>query len=246
MKIGLAALSFKTKDIPYNQNKMIETLKKYSAQADLLVFGESFLQGFQSLSWNYQIDEKIALSLDDEIIQSLRAACKEYGIGLSFGFLGKEKQEIFSGQLTIDDMGKVINLFKRVSIGWKETEADKDKRYVEDEGFHAFTYKGLDLAVGICGDFWYEENIQAINKLDKDLVLWPVYTDYNPKAWNETIKYEYAEQARLIGSKVFYVNSVCYDIQGEDVAKGGAVYFKTGQIEKELPSGSEGVLIVEV
>ena len=58
MKIALAAVGFLTNDIDYNFHKIKETVKKYSSQADLILFGESFLQGFDCLTWDYSRDCK--------------------------------------------------------------------------------------------------------------------------------------------------------------------------------------------
>ncbi len=52
MKVVLASASVKNSDIPYN----LQAMKKAMASccgADLIVFGESVLQGFDCLSWEY-------------------------------------------------------------------------------------------------------------------------------------------------------------------------------------------------
>ena len=60
------------------------------------------------------------------------------------------------------------------------------------------------------------------------------------------MKYEYAEQAGKIGGTVLYVNSVCIDKNDEESARGGSVLFVDGEIKKEIPSGKEEILFVEV
>lgn len=102
------------------------------------------------------------------------------------------------------------------------------------------------ITVGLCGDFWYDENIEVAKQLHPDIVFWPVYTDFNYNEWNNSAKLEYAEQAGLIDGKVLYVNSVCLDKEGDEIARGGAVLFVDGRIEKEVPAGQENVLLVEV
>lgn len=85
-----------------------------------------------------------------------------------------------------------------------------------------------------------------MKKLNTDIVLWPVYTDFNYQEWNDNIKYEYAEQADKCGKKVVYVNSYCLDKNSHDIARGGAAFFSKGKIESEISAGEESVLIVEV
>ena len=45
---------------------------------------------------------------------------------------------------------------------------------------------------------------------------------------------------------VLYVNSYCKDKEGNEIAKGGSALFQRGEISVEIPSGIEGVLVVEV
>lgn len=98
----------------------------------------------------------------------------------------------------------------------------------------------------MCGDLWYDENIYEVKQLHPDIVFWPVYTDFNCNEWNESIKYEYATQAGKVGSTVLYVNSFCIDKNTDEIAKGGAALFRNGNIDKEIPSGKEDVLVIEI
>lgn len=86
----------------------------------------------------------------------------------------------------------------------------------------------------------------AVKQLLPDVLFWPVYTDFNCNEWNESIQYEYAEQAGKVGGPILYVNSFCIDKTAEETAKGGSVLFRDGKIEKELPSGKEAVLVIEI
>lgn len=168
---------------------------------------------------------------------------KEFSLAVSFGFIEKDCGSFFSSQMTLDPGGRIIDLYRRVSPGWKEPFAGKE--YREGSGFHTFPFLGKKIAVGLCGDLWYEENIALLNELDPDVVWWPVYTDYTDSEWNEKAKREYAEQAGKIHAPVLYVNSVCLDPSGgSEIAKGGAALFEKGSIKEELPAGKEGIRIV--
>ncbi|WP_459129744.1 carbon-nitrogen hydrolase family protein [Guggenheimella bovis] len=242
MKIGLCSLAFKTHETKKNLETMLSTLEAYRGKVDLLLFGESFLQGFEALSFHYKTDREVAVSVEGPEIEVLKKKCKETGVALSFGFIEREEY-LYSSQLTIGPDGEILDLFRRVSVGWKESIADE--HYKEGEGFHLFTYLEKTFAVGLCGDFWFDHNVEAVRALQPDYVLWPVYTDFSSHEWNKTMKYEYLEQAKKIGERVLYVNSVCYDNDGPERAKGGACYFHAGTILSEHPSGTEGVLVVE-
>lgn len=73
MVIGLVSSFNIDNDIEYN----VEQIRNYSEQAkdnsiDLICFGESFLQGFECLSWKYEEDCKIAKQIDSEIVHQIK------------------------------------------------------------------------------------------------------------------------------------------------------------------------------
>ena len=105
-------------------------------------------------------------------------------------------------------------------------------------------YKGIKFSTALCGDLWHDEYLEQMMNINPDVLLWPVYTDFNYKEWNEKIKYEYAERVSGIGSKILYVNSVCLDKEGDEIARDGAALFENGRIIDEVPAGKEDVLIV--
>ena len=244
MKIALAALGFIDNDINYNKKVIINTLKKCSKIVDIIVFGESFLQGFDSLKFNYNEDKKIAVSINSDTIDEIKDACKLNNIAVSFGFFENFENNIYSSQITIDSKGNIINIYRRVSIGWKEKYATEE--YKEGKSFNVFNFMNKRITIGLCGDLWYDENICSINKLNPDIVLWPVYTDFNYNEWNTKIKYEYLEQANRINAKVLLVNSYCKNKNDIDIARGGALYISNKKIVDEVLSGKEDILIVEV
>lgn len=244
MKINLMSLAFKTKDLEHNKKIIINAMREYAHKADLLVFGESFLHGFEALSWDYEKDKTIAIDINDDIIKEIKMVAKENSIAVSFGMIEKADEALYSSQITIGKAGEVIDVFRRVSDGWKEPIADA--HYKEGDGFHTFDFEGKKILVGICGDFWHEELIEKAGAIDKDIVLWPVYTDFEPRVWNEEEKFEYAVQAAKLKAPVLYVNSVCYDFDEAYISKGGACHFDGDKIIKEVPSGAEAVLAIDI
>ena len=244
MKINLMSLAFRTKYVLDNKNIIIDVMKEYSHKADMLVFGESFLHGFEALSWDYERDKSIAIAIDADIINDIRRAAKENNIAVSFGMIEKHGEKLYSSQVTIGKDGNILDVFRRVSNGWKEPIADE--HYCEGDGFHTFDFEGKKILVVICGDFWHDELVEEASMIIKDVVLWPVYTDFAPNVWNEEEKYEYAKQAALLKAPVLYVNSVCYDFDEDYIAKGGACLFDDGKIVQEVPSGAEAILCLEI
>lgn len=244
MKYALASAGFLNGDVGYNKAVLVGTLEACAGKADIVLFGEAFLQGFDSLDFTAGHDAAVAVSREDRIIHELCRLAKAHAIAVSFGFLEQDCGTFFSSQLTIDQTGRVLDLYRRVSPGWKEPSAGTE--YREGSRFHTFDFLGKRVAVGLCGDLWYEENIARLNDLKPDIIWWPVYTDYSASEWNRTAKYEYAKQAGKLRAPVLYVNSVCLDrADAREAARGGAALFENGSIKAELPAGQEGILIVE-
>lgn len=244
MKCALAAVEFINKDIAHNKAVLADTLQKCAGKADAVIFGEAFLQGFNGISFAPEHDAAAAASREDRIIHEICGMAREHAVAVSFGFIEKDCGAFYSSQMTIDQNGRIADLYRRVSPGWKEPYAGRE--YCEGSGFHTFSFLRRKVAVGLCGDLWYEENIARLNELEPDVVWWPVYTDYSASEWNSTAKLEYAKQAGKINAPVLYVNSVCMDqSDGREMAQGGAALFDKGAIRAELPLGEAGILIVE-
>lgn len=245
MKCALAAKGFINGDLDHNSRVILKTLDDYRGRADMVLFGEAFLQGFYGPTFDLDHDLKMALALDDPVFDEIARKARESSTAVSYGFIEREGETIYSSQVTIDSQGELVDVFRRVSPGWKIEGAGES--YREGEGFHSFLLEGRKMSVGLCGDLWFDENIRQIKDLQLDLLLWPVYTDFPFKEWNSSIKYDYAAQANRACSRTLLVNSFCLDKRNEEeIAKGGAAFFLQGKIGKDLPAGEEGVLFVEI
>ena len=244
MRLALASNPVKNRNIPFNLQSMINAMEKCGGRADLILFGESVLQGFNSLCWDYEVDKPMAVSLADGPIRRMCQAAKKNAIAVCFGFIERVDDALYSSQIFIGANGEIVDVFHRVSAGWKEYW-QTDGHYREGQHFEKFIYDGKSFAVGLCGDLWTDGRPEEMKALRPDIVLWPVWCDYGPTEWNEKIKYEYAEQAALCGQDVFLVNPYCADPHGDGCAAGGSVYFRGGKIAAELPAGTAGILIAD-
>lgn len=239
MKIGLVAALIKDNDVEH-QLSVIEGYLKENKDCELLCFGESFLQGYDGLTWNYQIDKNRALDLASPVIEKTKALAKKYKCALSLGFVENYKAELYCTNLVIDKDGTIADIFRRVSEGWKVREATIE--YKEGDGFHSFTLNGIKFSTAICGDLWYDENVEAMNKIDKDIILWPMYIDFSKKRWEISEEEQYILKSSKFGVPALMYNSYKEDPKG---ANGGCYVFKDGELVDSLEMGSEGVLEVD-
>ena len=237
MKIALVVAEIVDGNIEFNLSQM-ERFAKDSrrAGADLVCFGEAFLQGFNALSWQFDQDKNVAVATDSKIFSRIISLTKEIGIDILFGYNEFDGEDIYSSCALIEN-GEIIHNYRRISIGWKES-SKTDGHYKEGNSVKVFDYKGKKCAIGLCGDLWdFPERFN----LGEDVLFWPVYVGWTKEEWENGGKMEYAEQANMCCPKTLYVNSIC-----EGDAFGGAAFFVDGQIQGELAIYNEGILFVEI
>ncbi len=235
MKIGLAAYRFINSDIAFNMAQIEKAMEAAQGKAELLCFGETFLQGFDALNWDYEHDKNIGITLDSEIVRQLCILTRQYEVDLLLGYVEKEADKLYSSCMVIAD-GKVLHNYRRISKGWKEFSRT-DEHYCEGIDTPDFLYKGRLFRIALCGDLWeYPERF----KTDATL-LWPVYVNFSLPEWQQ-YEQEYAQQAAMAASKALLVNS----ISEVPEAIGGAFCFENGSISSQLPYQAEGILYVEI
>lgn len=240
MKLVLCAGEMDNNKLDIQVNRMEEYMRSNKA-VDFLVFGESYLNGFDGLTWDYEIDIDRGISLEDDLIGKIQEMCLFYSSGLSFSFIERLENNLYCSNLVIDRNGNIIDLFRRKSPGWKDESAGPN--YCEGKDFQTFDYKDKRILVAICGDLWFDENIARINELEADLIFWPLYIDYLKDQWHKEAKFDYREQTSKLKAPVLMVNSY---MEGLDTAKGGAYFFDRGLIIQELALGKAGSLEIEI
>ncbi len=242
MRIGLIPELF-TLDVDHNLSQMLKWLQHFQGEnLDLICFGEACLQGFAALNADYEHDLAMAISQDDEVVARLQAACQRAKTGLGFGYIEKDNGFLFSSYMLIGADGNVLHNFRRVSPGWKLGQAFQDLRYREGSDYSNFEYMGKKITVAICGDLWHDDLIEHFKAVESDLLLWPLYTNYEIETWESGEKEEYAQRVACLNRPVLMVN--CFD-DGEDIAHGGAFVFEQGKLSQELPMGEKGILQVD-
>lgn len=237
MKIALACAQTIDRDISHNLSQIKHFMMQAKAKsADLVCFGEAFLQGFNALSWQYEEDRTIALSITSPEFAQIKAWTREIGIDVLFGYNELDGETIYSSCALICG-GEILHNYRRISRGWKEYW-NTDDHYREGTKVESFAYKGRQCAIALCGDLW---DMPEKFALGEELLFWSVYVSYDRDEWENSAKLEYAQQASLCCENVLYINSI-----GDGDAIGGAIHFSDGKIKKELPILSSGLLFVEI
>ena len=90
-----------------------------AAGAELVCFGEAFLQGFNALTWQFDEDRHIALPADAREIVQIRSWTREIGIDVLFGWNELDGDALYSS-CTLIGGGEISCNYRRISRGWKE------------------------------------------------------------------------------------------------------------------------------
>jgi len=235
MRIALASYEFRNKDISFNLHQIERGMEAVCGKADLLCFGEAFLQGFDALCWDYQTDLMMAIPQKSELVDSICNLSKRYGVDLGVGYIERAGDDLYSSYMLIED-GRFAHNYRRISHGWKEYWRT-DEHYREGDSTEEFFYRGETMQIALCGDMWdYPERFHT-----SGILLWPVFVDFSSEEWQEN-EADYAAQATLASDRTVLVDSLCYESEPNGI--GGAFYFRSGRTAEKLTTGTEGVLIV--
>lgn len=236
MVIGLAAYRYINHDIAFHMAQMDKAMRAAQGKADLLCFGEAFLQGFDAMNWDYAHDCEVAVSQDSALIRTLCDRTVRYGVDLMFGYLEREGEMLYSSCMVIEN-GRILHNYRRISKGWKEYW-HTDGHYREGDTTCDFEYRGKTFRIALCGDLWdYPERFQT-----KGTLLWPVCCNFTRKEWEEQYQAEYLEQAALAARKTLFVDA--YE-DGSDAVR-AAFCFTEGRIGSSILSDADEILYVEV
>lgn len=234
MRIALAAYEFRNGDIDFNLKNMERAIEAAIEKADIVVFGESFLQGFDALCWDFEKDKTIAITKNGETMRRVERMSRDHNIDLIFGYFELDGERIYSSCAVIEG-GRLAHNYRRISVGWREPNTDG--HYQEGEETCEFDYRDQKLMLALCGDMW---DMPKRFKTDGVLV-WPIYVIFPLDEWRK-MEHEYAEQTLLAAGSALLVNPISHDPD----SIGGAFFFENGRTAQKLEFGEEGLLFVEL
>ena len=211
-------------------------MKRAEGKAEMLCFGEAFLQGFDALCWDYDADKEIALELSSETITRLKNWTVQYGISLATGYIERDGEKLYSSCVVISE-GRIIHNYRRISKGWKEYSRT-DGHYCEGDQTGTFRLHGKEMMITLCGDLWdFPDRFRTDH-----LLLWPVYVNYTVEEWNSGALDEYAVQSALAANDVLMINP----LDNDPVNHGGSFCFHHGKTIARIPFDQEEILIVDI
>lgn len=241
MKIGLIPAKCVNGDIKHNANQIVKFIKiAAKSNIEFILFGESFLQGFNSLNWNFTHDIKIALDKEDNAIINILNTAKQYNIGVGFGYFELANDAIYSSYLVASNDGVQTVNYRRLSKGWKEFSIT-DQHYREGKQVEYFLINGRKFTIALCGDLWDEDTMHLFSSIEvhKSIIIWPVHVDFSLEEWNKELN-NYHEQALKFSEHVYMINNIM-----QPSTHGGAFEFQKDYINS-VEFGKEDILVIEI
>lgn len=243
--LGLSVI----KSVDFDIRENIKSIERSIKEAKLknvvfLCFGETVLNGFNGLTWNFKEDIiNNAISQDSTYMIELMTLARENKIAIGVGYYESYQNNIYDSYIVFDECGKKLTNYRRVSDTWK-IPAVYGENYSDGKLFSSFKYMGKTFSIIICGDLWFDNYLEKIKNISCDYLIWPLYIDYSISDWESASKREYSDRVSIVGKDTFMINS-WNKVQNQ--ANGGAYYIKQdGKIEKEFPMLKEGVLKIEL
>ncbi len=234
MIIALASVIFMNNNVAFNLSQIDTFACEAAAQGvDVICFGESFLQGFDSLSWQYEKDKDIAISQNSPEVTVIRQMTLDYHIDIMFGYFEHANESLYSSYALVAD-GQLVHNYRRINRGWKNYW-NTDYHYQEGTDTQSFQYRDIECKIALCGDLWeFNERFSGC-----EILIWPVYVDYTSEEWNQNLE-QYAEKAATCPNTCM-INSLSADPR----AIGGSAFFKCGIVKQLYPWSKEGPLIID-
>ena len=116
MKITLAAAFSIQGNISQNMDKIEAVLRTHPDQ-DFVLFGEAFIQGFNSLNFNPDHDQQFALDHGDPPLRRLQEMAKTFHSGIGVGYFRFHAGKWTSNDLIISNSGEILLDYARMSPG---------------------------------------------------------------------------------------------------------------------------------
>lgn len=225
MKISICSILSHDCDFEYNFNEIKRCVER--SNADLVLFGEAVLNGFNGINFNYEEDIFKVYSLNSFELTKIRELALKNNRAIGLGFYENEKGGIYSTYMVFDKLGEVILKYQRKSKGWRTEDACSD--YREGNNLKTFEFMGSKIGVMVCGDFWEDYLLDEIVDMDYDVdfFIWPVHIDYTDLEWKDEI-FDYRKRTEILEKPVFLI-----DNGHENVEKNRLYVFRQGKVLSE-------------
>lgn len=243
MRIGLAQLDSILGDVDANLSRAHKVVTEAKSQGiDLVVFPELFLTGY-SLA---EIEEDVALEVDDERIKAL--AEEANSTGMLIGFQEGQRRPHTYNSATYLEGGAVIHTHRKAYLAtygqWEES-----KHFTPGSSLRAFDTRFGRMATLICFDLWQPAFVFVAVQDGAQMLLVPANSakkEFSDQALNEDLWPDITRfYATIFECYVVFVNRV--GREGDLHFWGGShIVNPQGRVVVEAPHDEETVVVTDI
>lgn len=132
---------------------------------DLLVLPELFQCG-------YNIGDQLSVLAeprDGPFAQKIARLAQDFGTAILYGFAERDDENVFNSAQCIDRTGSIIGLHRKLLL----PPGFEGDQFCPGSEYTLFPFGGLKLALLICYDVEFPENLRQVAEMGADLVLVP-------------------------------------------------------------------------
>ncbi|MGM8365734.1 carbon-nitrogen hydrolase family protein [Virgibacillus sp. W0181] len=231
-KIAICQTTPMLGDLDHNLNIIEKSIAKVSGKADLILFPELMLTGYNV----DKIVENVYQTENSGYIKKIKEMCSLYKIYSVISFIEKDKDNYYISAMLINCNGKFVGTYRKTHLFFDE------KKYIsEGDSIEVFKTSIGNIGIMICYDLEFPEVARTLALKGADYILVPT-ANMLPYSYHQFI---YA-QSRTFENEIPVI--VCNRIGKESPLQffGESIAVKTnGEITK-LDTNQEQIEIVEI
>jgi NAD+ synthase len=237
MKIAISQFNPVLGDFSYNLDSIKSIINK-AQKADIIVFPELSICGYnpQDLALRDGF-----IDLCEKSLFNLVELSQNFASAILVGSISKEKNLRYNSAYLIQH-GQILFQHNKLSLP-NYGIFDEKRLFQKGDKFQSIKFLEKNLLIGICEDFWDEENRILIENEKADIIL-----SLNASPYSKTKiakRYNIAKSIAITTSAKFvYVNQV--GLQDSIIYDGSSFAVdKNGEIINSLPSFAEDMVIID-
>lgn len=238
LRFAITNYTSKELDIDANTATIMSAIEENKAEnVDFVIFGQSFLQGFNAMTGDIEKDILTAVAQDSAEITKIREKAIECKTGVGFGYFEKDGELIYNSFILIDSEGKTVSNFRRMHRGWHYKFISDN--YADGKDMTVFTYKNWTIAGAICGDLF--NGVRDLDTKKFDVLLWPACEELTAEEWADMGNVWFTTRVGQLGTDAIVVNT----LQEEKTENSAGWYYNNGTFTKMVEVGATETMIVE-
>ncbi|WP_300408509.1 hypothetical protein [Lagierella sp.] len=190
-----------------NIKRVLEEIEN-TEDVDLILYEEGFLQGYDSMSFDYKEDVKSTLFENSKEIVTIKKALSNKNFALGFGYYENYKGGIYSSYMLMGTGGEEGFNYRSLSPKWKAERACAD--YREGEKLYSYGVKDKEIGIVLGEDFLDEEILPQIVDMDAkvDLFYWSHSKEF---ADSQKAESEYLKVSEILDKPVLLFTRIMED-----------------------------------